>query len=116
MAVTLYGIKTCDTCRKALKALAATGVDATFHDVRADGLTPKQLTTWAGQADWKTLLNTRSTTWRNLPDKDKEPLDEKRALALIEREPTLLKRPVLEADGALYVGWSKATAAALGAE
>lgn len=105
-----YGLKTCDTCRKALKALDAEGVDVAFHDVRAEGI-PKQLVEkWTKTAGWEVLLNKSSTTWRELPDKDKANLDEKKAIALMTAHPTLIKRPVIEKGATnVYVGWSGAT-------
>ncbi len=107
MTLNLYGLKNCDTCRKALKALESAGCDAAFHDVRADGVAKAQITKWAKAAGWETLLNTRSTTWRGLSDKDKANVSEARAIALMMEHPALIKRPVIEADGAVYVGWSK---------
>ena len=107
----LYGLKTCDTCKKALKAL---GDRASFHDVRADGVTKPQITKWAKAAGWETLLNTRSTTWRGLNDDDKEGITEKKAIALMAEHPTLIKRPVIEEGSTLTVGWSKETQAAYG--
>ncbi|MBL4619436.1 MAG: arsenate reductase [Marinicaulis sp.] len=103
----LFGLKNCDTCRKALKALANAGHAPDFHDVRADGVTKAYLTKWAKAAGWETLLNTRSTTWRGLSDKDKTDVDEKKAITLMEANPALIKRPVIEADGKVTVGWTK---------
>ncbi len=109
----LFGLKNCDTCKKALKALKDAGRQPDFHDVRADGVTKAYLTKWARAAGWETLLNTRSTTWRGLSDKDKTQVDEKKAIALMEKHPTLIKRPVIEAGGKITVGWSKNTRDAL---
>ena len=103
----LFGLKNCDTCRKALKALQSAGREPDFHDVRVDGVTKAYLTKWAKAAGWEKLLNTRSTTWRELSDKDKANVDEKKAIALMETHPALIKRPVIEADGAVTVGWTK---------
>ncbi len=103
----LFGLKNCDTCRKALKALSAAGHTPDFHDVRLDGVTKAYLTKWAKAAGWETLLNTRSTTWRGLADKNKAGVDEKKAIALMEKHPALIKRPVIEADGKVTVGWTK---------
>ena len=106
----LYGLKNCDTCRKALKAINAAGVKTTFHDVRADGVKETQIKKWADAVGWETLLNTRSTTWRGLDDADKADVDEKKAIALMATHPTLIKRPIIE-NGLtqVYVGWTKAT-------
>jgi arsenate reductase len=105
----LYGLKTCDTCRKAMKALENAGADFKFVDVRDDGVTRKQLETWAKAVGWKKLLNKASTTWRGLPDKDKDGVDEEKAIALMAAHPTLIKRPVIEDGGKVFVGWSEAT-------
>ena len=98
----LYGLKTCDTCRKALRALADAGHAVRFIDVRADGVPPVTLSRFYdtfGDA----LLNTRSTTWRGLSDTDRArpPLD------LLADHPTLMKRPVIERGNALTLGWTR---------
>lgn len=103
----LFGLKNCDTCRKALKALADAGRQPDFHDVRVDGVTKAYLTKWARAAGWQALLNTRSTTWRGLADKDKTHVDENKAIALMQEHPALIKRPVIEAGGKVTVGWAK---------
>lgn len=113
MTLTFYGLKTCDACRKAVKALEGAGAKFEVIDVRADGVTKKQLEKWAGAVGWETLLNTRSTTWRGLADKDKAGVDRKKAIALMAAHPTLIKRPVIEAGGKIYVGWSEAARKAL---
>jgi Spx/MgsR family transcriptional regulator len=105
-----YGLKTCDTCRKALKALDAKGADVAFHDVRAEGVPRRLVEKWAKAAGWENLLNKSSTTWRELPEKDKANVDEKKAIALMAAHPTLIKRPVIEKGATqIYVGWSDAT-------
>ena len=100
----LYGLKTCDTCRKARKALPA----ATFVDIRADGVEPADLERFYltfGAA----LVNRKSTTWRNLDEVERarDPLD------LLADHPTLMKRPVIDADGQLYLGWGRDVQAVL---
>ncbi|MGH1418697.1 MAG: Spx/MgsR family RNA polymerase-binding regulatory protein [Hyphomicrobiaceae bacterium] len=109
MAAKLFGLKACDTCRKALKAFEGAGKSVTFHDVRADGVAMADLKTWAKAVDWQVLLNTRSTTWRGLDDSQKADLDEGKALALMLEYPTLIKRPVIVANKSITVGWSKDT-------
>ena len=109
----LHGLKNCDTCRKAIKALETAGHNVTFHDVRTDGVSKKQVMDWAKAVGWETLLNTRSTTWRGLPDAEKQDLDQSQAICLMADHPTLIKRPVIEAGKKTYVGWSKDTQAAL---
>lgn len=107
MSIVFYGLKTCDTCRKAQKELVAADQDITVFDVRADGVSSEKLTEWASQIDWQKLLNTRSTTWRNLDMSDKENVDQAKAIALMAAHPTLIKRPVIAHDGKITVGWSQ---------
>ncbi|WP_280540996.1 ArsC family reductase [Chromohalobacter sp. 11-W] len=103
--VTLYGIKTCDTCRKARRTLDDLGIAYRYHDLREDGLDATRLDAFLARSDWNTLLNTRSTTWRGLDDADKRDLDVERARALLLAHPTLLKRPVLETPDHFLVGF-----------
>jgi Spx/MgsR family transcriptional regulator len=103
----LFGLKNCDTCRKALKALQNAGRQPDFHDVRVDGVTKAYLTKWVRAAGWEALLNKKSTTWRELSDADKKGCDEKKAIALMEKHPALIKRPVIECEGKVTVGWTK---------
>ncbi|MEM7074790.1 MAG: ArsC/Spx/MgsR family protein [Pseudomonadota bacterium] len=105
----LYGLKSCDTCRKALAALRAAGREVTFVDVRAEGV-PEAVLLRARNTFGATLLNTRSTTWRGLSDAERS----RDALALLADHPTLMKRPLIDADGGLHLGWSKETQGALG--
>ena len=107
---TLYGIKTCDTCRKALKSLEASGQSVAFRDVRADPLDEVTLTQFL-DAFGMALLNTKSTTWRALSETERSDPP----LTLLTRHPTLMKRPVIEGKGGLTLGWTKdAQAAQLG--
>lgn len=106
--ITLYGIKNCDTVRKARKWLEAEDIDYMFHDFRVDGLAKKDLCIWVKSVGWETLLNTRGTTWRQLPDKKKENVDETRAIDLMLANPTLIKRPVLVHDKQVHVGFKPA--------
>ena len=110
----LYGLKTCDTCRKALKALEAADRAPAFHDVRADGVSKTQLKNWASTIGWEALLNTRSTTWRGLDEADKTDLNAAKAIDLMTEHPTLIKRPVIEDNDALYIGWKNDVQSALG--
>lgn len=117
MGVDVYGLKSCDTCRKARKTLDAAQVAYAFHDVREDGVTKAQIARWAKAAGWETLLNRSSTTWRALPDADKAGVTEARAVALMAANPTLMKRPIIERGGTeVFVGWSKDVAATLGGD
>jgi arsenate reductase len=106
--ITVYGLKNCDTCRKALKWLKAEGVEHRFHDVRANGVSRADIAGWAAKAGWETLLNRRGTTWRGLPEADKTNVDEAKAVTLMAAHPALIKRPVFEIDGAVAVGFDDA--------
>lgn len=95
---TLYGIKNCDTVKKARKWLEENGQDFTFHDVRVDGLDISMIERWIAALGWEAVLNKRSTTWKQLDDSSKSDLNETKAAALLLANPTLIKRPVLEAQ------------------
>ena len=110
--VVLYGLKNCDTCKKALKALDA--YDVTFVDIRADAELDHLLPKWLDAVGAEMLVNKRSTTWRGLSDAEKATVEDGGAVALLFANPTLIKRPVIEANGEIYVGWTKDVAAALG--
>ena len=105
MAITLHGIKACDTMKKARAWLDGHGVVYAFHDYKAVGIDAATLRRWAGQAGWEVLLNRNGTTFRALADADKQGLDEARAIALMVRQPSMIKRPVLDIDGRLLVGF-----------
>ena len=109
----LFGLKTCDTCRKALKELESSGKAVAFCDVSVDAPSKAQLTKWAKTAGWDTLLNTRSTTWRGLSAAEKTDISEKEAILLMAQYPKLIKRPVIESNGKVYVSWSGAVREAL---
>ena len=106
--ITIYGIKNCDTCRKALKWLQAEGLEHRFHDFRANGLGADDLRSWIDAAGWETLLNRRGTTWRKLPDADKDGVDEAKAASLMQANPALIKRPVFDLGGDIVVGFKGA--------
>lgn len=103
----VYGIKSCDTCRKARKILDDKNIKHEFHDIRDEGLSIQVLESWADRVSWDMLLNKRSLTWRKVPDADRTDLTREKALALILDQPTLLKRPVFEADNYFAVGFSE---------
>lgn len=106
MPITIYGIKNCETMKKARAWLDKRGVDYAFHDYKSAGIERTKLEGWAKKARWETLLNRAGTTFRKLPDKDKEGLTEKKALALMLAQPSMIKRPVLELGGGkLLVGF-----------
>ena len=105
MAATIYGIKDCDTMKKARLWLDEHGVDYAFHDYKASGIDREHLERWCPQAGWETVLNRAGTTFRKLPDEAKADLDRERAIALMLAQPSMIKRPVLEADGKLLIGF-----------
>jgi Spx/MgsR family transcriptional regulator len=111
--ITVYGLKNCDTCRKALKWLAAQAIDCEFKDVRADGVAVADLKRWAAKVGWETLLNRRSTTWRQLRQSEREGIGEAKAIALMAANPTLIKRPVMESGETCSVGFGAAQQAAV---
>jgi len=103
----IYHLKTCDTCRKAIKALKAAGHDPVLHDVRADGLDMQTVETLEAALGYEVLVNKKSTTWRGLSDDAKLSLSRETAIPLLVENPTLLKRPVIEHNGSLTIGWTK---------
>ena len=105
MAVTIYGIKNCDTMKKARAWLDQHGVGYAFHDYKTQGIGCGQLEAWAKQAGWETLLNRAGTTFRKLPDKEKEGVTQAKAIKLMLDQPSMIKRPVLESGKALLVGF-----------
>ncbi len=104
----IYGIKTCDTCRKAIKAFDGAGKAATFVDFRVDGLDEADLDRWLEAVGWEALLNRRSTSWRALSDDEKANPDEAKARSLMQANPTLIKRPVFDDGSSITVGFAKA--------
>ena len=106
--LTVFGIRSCDTCRKARKYFAENDIEFTFHDVRDDGLDIQMLERWASRIDWTKLLNKQSLTWRKIPEVDRNDMSESKAFALMIENPTLVKRPVLESDKFIAVGYSEA--------
>ncbi|HEX4295018.1 MAG TPA: ArsC family reductase [Rhizomicrobium sp.] len=105
MTVTIYGIKNCDTMKKVRAWLDARGVAYAFHDYKSEGISKSKLEAWAKQAGWEVLLNRAGTTFRALPDKDKEGITERKAIALMVAQPSMIKRPVLETGGGILVGF-----------
>jgi arsenate reductase (glutaredoxin) len=103
--VTIYGIKTCDTMRKARAWLETHNVAYTFHDYKLQGVERRKLDGWVREVGWDRLVNRVGTTFRKLPDTDKLGLDEAKAIGLMLAQPSLIKRPVLEAGGKLIIGF-----------
>jgi Spx/MgsR family transcriptional regulator len=105
MSITIYGIKNCDTMKKARAWLDGHGVKYDFHDYKSEGIAKDKLKSWSDEVGWETLLNRAGTTFRKLPDADKDGLNEKKALALMLAQPSMIKRPVLDVGGKLLVGF-----------
>ncbi len=104
-AITIYGIKNCDTMKKARAWLDGHKIAYEFHDYKAAGIDRRVLEGWARDVGWETLLNRAGTTFRKLPDKDKEGLSETKAIALMLAQPSMIKRPVLDLGSRLLVGF-----------
>jgi arsenate reductase len=106
VAITIYGIKNCDTMKKARLWLERHGVSYAFHDYKIAGIDRARLERWSKKVGWETLLNRAGTTFRKLPDKDKQALDERKAMTLMLAQPSMIKRPVLDLGGGkLLVGF-----------
>ena len=104
----LYGIKNCDTVKKARRGLEANDVAFDFHDFRADGLDQATIESWLQTVSWEVLLNKRGTTWRKLDDPRKDDINEAIAIELMLSNPTLIKRPVVTANNDCMVGFKEA--------
>ena len=102
---TIYGIKNCDTMKKARAWLDSHGVEYEFHDYKTSGIGKDKLKAWSDKVGWESLLNRAGTTFRKMPDAEKEGLKEKKALALMLAQPSMIKRPVLETGSRLLVGF-----------
>jgi arsenate reductase len=110
----IYGIRNCDTMKKAFAWLDAAQIGYDFHDYKKDGVPPGKLAQWSARVGWQKLANTRGPTWRKTPEAQREGLSEAAALALLEQHSSAIKRPVIEAGEALLVGFDpEAYAAAL---
>jgi arsenate reductase (glutaredoxin) len=105
MPITIYGIKNCDTMKKARAWLDGHGVTYSFHDYKTAGIDGARLAAWAKAVGWETLLNRAGTTFRKLDDADKQDLTESRAIALMLAQPSMIKRPVLDLGDRLLVGF-----------
>ena len=104
-AVAIYGIKACDTMRKARSWLDGNGIRYVFHDYKAEGIDRGVLEGWARAVGWEVLLNRSGTTFRKVPEADREGLTEAKAIALMLAQPSMIKRPVLAVGGELVVGF-----------
>jgi arsenate reductase (glutaredoxin) len=105
MTVTMYGIKNCDTIKKARTWLDEHGVGYDFHDYKAVGIDAARLARWIAAEGWETVLNRAGTTFRKLSDADKADLDADKATALMLAQPSMIKRPVLEHPGGILIGF-----------
>jgi Spx/MgsR family transcriptional regulator len=105
MPVAIYGIKNCDTMKKAFAWLGEHGVDYTFHDYKKEGVTRDALRRWCAASGWEKVLNKAGTTFRKLPDEAKADLDQDKAIALMLDQPSMIKRPVLETGEGIEVGF-----------
>ena len=108
MGVTIYGIKNCDTMKKARAWLDAHGVAYDFHDYKASGIDRPHLDAWVAEHGWETILNRAGTTFRKLPDADREGIDVEKAIELMLAQPSMIKRPVLDFGGHTLVGFKPA--------
>ncbi len=105
MIPTLYGIRNCDTMKKARAWLDAHGVAYAFHDYKASGIDAARLDDWIGRVGWEILLNRAGTTFRKLPEADRADIDAAKATALMLAQPSMIKRPVLDTGDVLLVGF-----------
>ncbi len=105
--LTIYGIQSCDTCRRARKYLTDHNIEFEFHDLREDGLDIQMLERWDDRIGWERFLNKRSLTWRKIPEVDREGMSKEKAFATMLDKPTLIRRPVFEAEHYMAVGFSE---------
>ena len=104
----IYGIRNCDTMKKAFAWLDGRNVAYEFHDYKKEGVPPGKLKAWAGKVGWEKLANTRGPTWRNISDEEKVGLSEVKVIGLLEKNPSAIRRPIIEAGGKLLVGFDEA--------
>ena len=107
MTTTIYGIKNCDTVKRAFAWLKQREIAYTFHDYKKDGIHESTLKSWSKQVGWEKLLNTRGTTWRKLSEEQRNDMNEAKALHLMERQTSLIKRPVIANGKTLLVGYNE---------
>ena len=107
MDIILFGIKNCDTVKKARRWLNVRQIEYVFHDFRVDGLDIEMIKKFLKQVEWETLLNKRGTTWRKLPENQKNNIDGPKALELMVEHPALIKRPILDHGNKYSIGFSE---------
>ena len=112
MTLVVYGIRNCDTMKRARAWLQSRGIAHDFHDYKVAGIDAATLHRWVDEAGWERLVNRSGTTFRKLPESQRADLDEARALQLMQAQPSLIRRPVLEGAGALLIGFDEASWAA----
>lgn len=105
----LYGIPNCDTVRKARAWLRDQGISYEFHDFKKKGIDTNTLDRWCEEFGWESLVNRRGTTWRKLPEDNKQSLDRKSAIALLQANTSLIKRPIVDYDGGTILGFDEAS-------
>jgi len=105
MTIILYGISNCDSVKRARRWLDDNGLEHAFHDYKKAGIEAERLQAWAKRLGWETLLNRRGTTWRRLDEAERLDLDEERAIALLQANTSLIKRPIVEARDEVLVGF-----------
>ncbi|MDQ1183910.1 ArsC family reductase [Agrobacterium larrymoorei] len=105
MTVIIYGIKNCDTMKKARSWLEANGIEAEFHDYKTQGIDRDNLEAWCKTAGWETVLNRAGTTFKKLDDAQKSDLTQEKAIGLMLEQPSMIKRPVLESEGKITIGF-----------
>ena len=105
--VIVYGIPNCDTMKKARKWLNDNGIEYRFHDYKKQGLDKTMLRTWVDDIGWETLMNRRGTAWRKLPEAVRDRIDEDTAIRVMLKNPSIIRRPVLESDGHRHIGFSE---------
>jgi len=105
--VTLYGIASCDTMKKARRWLEAHGVDYRFHDYKKEGLDEERLRTWVAELGWEGLINRRGTTWRKLPEEVRDGMDAETAVRIMLENPSIIRRPLLDIGEARHLGFSE---------
>lgn len=104
----VYGIKSCDTVKKALNWLTENNIEYKFHDYKKEGISSEKLDAWSSQRGWEILVNKKGTTWKNLTEQEKEAVtDQKSAVALMKEKTSVIKRPVIEGNGKLIVGFNE---------
>ena len=113
MATTLHGIRNCDTMKKAWTWLDQNGIGYNFHDYKKQGINRATLEAWVEKVGWEVLLNRAGTTFKKLPEQDKKAIDATKAVDLMLAQPSMIKRPVLEIDGRLIVGFKPEVYASL---